>query len=419
MDESQREKIQEYVNRSDREAEPVFVGRKDLFTTVASAASACADGHPRGQTVCVSGPPGVGKSAFIEALHVRAQGDWGGPPLLTVMVDVSELHDAQALLARVDEAAAAAGGATPRLRGARHELARRGGSVSVAGVGGGLGADPLAGIPWAQLKAAAANAVLCVCVDEAQQLKPTPGGAFNDVLAVLHRGRADVPAFVLLAGLSHLPDVIEPTISRLGGKRSVRLQPLGRADAKAYVRGIFNHLGVQGATRSRHKVIDWVTAECGGFPHHLRSAMTALGREMLRSDAADLKDLDLNRMAREMAELRVEYYQSRLSKLDEVMPLARKLLGKWGPVGVPREQAKVDARVLLTRQDADLKAELLAVGVNTGKALVDLMIRKGLLAADAGNMRWRCLIPSLRQYALTGTFRTRPPPDLRRSGVAD
>ena len=417
MDEDRRKEIQKYVNRSDRAVEPVFVGRKDLFGIVASAASACADGHPQGQTVCVSGPPGVGKSAFIAELARRAQGNWGGPPLLTVTVDVAELHDAQALLARVDEAAAAVGGATPRLRGARHELARRGGSVSVAGVGGGLGADPLGGIPWAQLKAAAANAVLCVCVDEAQQLKPTPGGASNDVLAALHRGRADVPAFVLLAGLSHLPDVVEPTISRLAGGRTVRLQPLDRAEAKAYVRGIFNHLGVQGATRSSHKVIDWVASECGGFPHHLRSAMTALGREMLRSGAADLKGLDLKRMAREMAELRIEYYKSRLSGLRPTMPLVRKLLGQWGREGAALERAEDDADALIERQDATRKRRLRAAGIDAGPDLTGAMIKKGLLAADADNERWRCLIPSLRQYALTGTFQTRPPPDLRRGGI--
>ncbi len=423
MDESQRGEIQAYVNRSDREAEPVFVGREDLFGIVASAASACADGHPQGQTVCVSGPPGVGKTAFLTELRRRCRGQWDGPPLLMAGVGADELRDPQTLLARIDKAALAAAGKglRKRWRGLRRGFAQRGGSITVAGVGGGLGADRSARFPWEELesvlKAEPKGAVLCVHVDEAQLLTPTPDSAVNHVLSALHQGRADVPAFVLLAGLSHLPDVVEPTISRLAGGRTVRLQPLDRADAKAYVRGVFNHLGVQGTTRSRHKVVDWVASECGGFPHHLRSAMTALGREMLRSGAADLKDLDLNRTALEMAELRVDYYQSRLSKLDEVMPPARKLLEKWGPAGVPREQAKADARAMLTRQDADLKAELQAVGVNTGKALVDLMIRKGLLAANADNRRWRCLIPSLRQYALTGTFQTRPPPDLRRGGI--
>ena len=412
MDKAQRKRIEAYVDLSDREVEPVFVGRADLFETVASAARASADSHPRGQTVCLAGPPGIGKTAFIEALRVRGRRNWEGPPLLLADVGAAELHDPHALLMRVDEAAlAAASGLRRRLRGARRRLSRRGASVAVAGFGGGLGGDaPSPPFPWTQLgaalKAEPAGTVLCVCVDEAQQLAATPGRDCNDVLAQLHQGRAATPAFALLAGLPQLPDVISPTISRMAAGRFARMRPLARAESEAYVRGVLERLGARGP---RRRLVDWIVSECGGLPHHLRSAMTALCRGMLRTDAADLGRLDMGRVAADVAELRVSYYEGRLSGLRPALPLVRALLKEWGSEGVPLARADEDAQALGMRQDPARRALLRRAGLDEGPDLVEAMISRGLLD-DGGDSRWRCPIPSLRQYALTGSFRTAPPP---------
>ena len=253
---------------------------------------------------------------------------------------------------------------------------------------------------------------MCLAVDEAQRLKPTPGGEANELLANVHAGEhADFPLFVLLAGHSQTPDIIQPSVSRrLAGRRAVRMQPLSGEEARTYLAGVMDHLGLLGPAKVRRRLIDWLAAECGGFPHHLRSAMTALGAEMLRADSARPGDLDAKRVAADLAGLRVDYYQGRLSGLRPALPVIRELLGDWGPAGISLERAEDDARALLARMGADMRAELRAAGMGTGPDLVGAMVSRGLLAADAGGERWRCLIPSLRQYVLTGTFRTRPPP---------
>ena len=422
MDETQRQRIQSYVNLADREIEPVFVGRKDLFGTVASAASSCAEGHPRGQTVCLSGPPGIGKTAFLTELRRRGLDDWAGPPMLVADVDPWRLHDPRFVLERVAAAFAEHDKTWTRLRKWTRDTGGRVRSFSALGFGGGIDPkastiDVLEAHLAKRLDGGPERFVLCLAVDEAQQLKPTPGGRANELLAVIHAGvYAKFPLFVLLAGLSQTPDVIRPSMSWLAENRDVRMQSLGRSDAKFYVQGVLDHVEAAGPSR---RLVDWVMRECGGFPHHLRNAMTALGKEMLRAGSVRLKDLDLKRVAADVVRSRSNYYETRLSGLGPALPLARRLLEDWEPKGVVRERAADDAHAQIARLDAARRERLRAAGVAVGEDLVDAMMSGGLLAKDAEGDRWRCLIPSLRQYALTGTFRTASPPDLKRGGVGE
>ena len=416
MDEAQRKRIEAYVDLSDREVEPVFVGRADLFETVASAARACADGHPRGQTVCLAGPPGIGKTAFIEALRTRGLDGWEGPPTLVVDVDPWRLHDARFVLERVALALAEKDAVWRRVREKGKAAGARVRSFSILGIGGAIDpkvpkADFLAEGLARALDGAPGGFAVCLAVDEAHQLRQTPGREANELLAMIHAGvYADYPLFVLLAGHSQTPDVIRRSVSRrLAGGRLHHMQPLSGEEARTYLARIMDHLGLQGPARTRRRLIDWLAAECGGVPQHLRSAMTALGREVLAAGSPRLRDLDAAHLAEDVTRQRTGYYEGRLADLEEALPLVRTLLGKWGPEGVPRAQAKDDAQALIMRQDAERTAQLRDAGLDTGPDLVGAMISRGLLAGGDGG-RWRCLIPSLRQYALTGTFRTAPPP---------
>ncbi len=410
LDEALKEKIGNYVSHSDRGVEPVFVGRGDLFHLVANAARSCADGQPAGQTVCLAGPPGIGKTAFLEELRGRGLSrGWGGPPTLAVDVDPSELHDPQILLARIADALPKPwrGGAGRRLRRMLGNLSERGGSFSLSGAGIGVGNVKKPSLfPWKELEGLLAGrpdgGVLCICVDEAQRLKPTSGERRNEVLAHLHRGarEADVPAFVLLAGHSQTPDVIEPSVSRrLAGDRLKHMRPLSRDESIQYVRGILDHCEVRG---QQWKFTEWVARECGGFPHHLRSAMTALGKEILRNDSVRPCDLDAVRIAKDVTRLRVDYYQRRLARLTPALPLIRQLFERWDNAGVSRECAWIDARDALGRIDDQMMADLREEGTDTRKKLIGAMIASGLLAVIEDDDTWGCPIPSLRDYVLTG-----------------
>ena len=420
LNDQQRRKIQSYVDHSDRGVEPVFVGREDLFQTVASAARACADQQPHGQTVCLAGPPGIGKTAFLRALRTRSlTNGWNGPPILFVDLDASELHNPQILLVRINEALPEdwRGGIGKRLRGMLEELSERGVSVSLPGVAVGVGnvkRPPL--FPWKVLEDILAvgpdGCVLCVCVDEAHALKPTPGEERNEALAQFHRGNPKVPAFVLLAGHSQTPDVIEPSVSRRLASRPLKyVQGLSAGESRRYVEGILDHCGIQASCDERRPFVAWVTTGCDGFPQHLRGAMTALGEEVLHVGSVRLRDLDVGRIAGNAADLQIDYYQGRLAGLDAALPVAQALFRRWGDEGVPRFQAKIDANKSLSAQDADQKRLLREAGLDSAQALFDRMVSRGLLAANRHGDRWGCPIPSLRQYVLTGTFKMPPPRD--------
>ena len=415
MDEALRKRVESYVDLADREVDPVFVGRADLFETVASAARACAAGRPRGQTVCLAGPPGIGKTAFIEALRARGlSGRGGGRPTRVARAPATMLHNPHVVLRRLALALPDAwcGVGRARILDFVRDLSRRGGGITAFGAAPAEPeGDPLGEGLVEALRGVPKGAAVCLAVDEAQRLKPTPGGRVNELLANVHAGEhGGFPLFVLLAGHSQTPDVIQPSVSRrLAEDRVVHMQPLSGEEARTYLVRIMEHLGLRGPAQARRRLIDWLAAGCGGFPQHLRSAMTALGREVLAAGSPRLRDLDVARFAEDVARRRTGCYARRLSDLEKALPLVRELLKDWGPEGVPRAQAKDDAQALIMRQDAGRAAQLCAAGLDTGRSLVDAMIGRGLLAADADGSRWRCLIPSLRQYALTGTFRTQPP----------
>lgn len=61
-----RDRLRHYVRRSDRTAEPVFVGREDIFERVGDCIEKARDRDKVANlTIIVSGAPGAGKSAFI------------------------------------------------------------------------------------------------------------------------------------------------------------------------------------------------------------------------------------------------------------------------------------------------------------------------------------------------------------------
>ncbi len=423
MDEAQRERIEEYVNLSDRAVEPVFVGRQDLFGIAAKAARACVAGQPQGQTVVLAGPPGVGKSAFVATLRARGLDEWEGPPTLVVEVDPWRLHDARFVLERVALTLVERDSAKRRAWEKAKAAGTRVRAFSILDISGTIDpkapkADFLAEGLAKALDGAPEGFAVCLAVDEAHQLPPTPGSGANELLAMIHAGvYADYPVFVLLAGLSHLPDVVQPAISRLADGRAVRMQPLSREESKTYLDKILDHLQLRGG---RRRLIAWLAAECGGFPQHLRVAMTAVGVEALRTDSASLHDFDMRRLADDVGARRVEYYKGRLADLGPALPLIRPLLRDWGAAGVRRTQAENDAQDLIAGQDANRTALLRRAGLDTGIDLVDAMTAKGLLASDGAlDERWRCLIPTLRGYVLTGAFRTTSPPNLRRGGIGE
>ena len=101
LSQDHRDALTEYVGLGERALEPVFVGRESFFDRVRSASAAALRGVP-GTTMCLYGPPGVGKTAFIAALEQRQREDDSLPQV--VRVAPGELREPRYVLRRVASA---------------------------------------------------------------------------------------------------------------------------------------------------------------------------------------------------------------------------------------------------------------------------------------------------------------------------
>jgi len=57
----------------DRDTEPILAGRDSLFELVKGQARLAAARVGKGRTICICGPPGVGKTAFVEEFGKRCR----------------------------------------------------------------------------------------------------------------------------------------------------------------------------------------------------------------------------------------------------------------------------------------------------------------------------------------------------------
>lgn len=409
-----RAKLQKYRRKDDRAEEPVFVGREDLFRLIEDNAAAAADGDDKGRTVCLAGPPGIGKTAFLSALKRRAgTPTWDGPPVSFVKVSAANLHNPGLVLAAVasqlpegwrrpnDEARGLLG----RITGAGVDVSALGFTLSASATWDARQPEPDPTMPWARLAeipkegGAPDGAVVCLLVDEAHSLKPTPGDKVNWLLHSLHKGPeggVPLPAFAVLAGHTHTPDVLERSISRrLAGGNEQYMQSLSEAESLRYVEGTLSHLGVSGSDPGRKTLAHWIVTECGGFPHHLRNAMGAVAEGLLRTDGLALSSLDGGFIEERLRLRREAYYDKRTQgSVGQARGEFGALLRKWSLGGGPPDKA-AGAQALqkfLKILDPDVRTLMPS---KNGAELMDEMVQGGVLVADRAGGGCRCPIDSL------------------------
>lgn len=424
--EAQRESLQAYAEKKDRGREPVFVGRKDLFELVAGNARAAARGDVEGRTICIAGPPGIGKTAFLTEFAKRTKaGAWGDPPAACVSMSASILYSPGLMLAAVasqlpegwrrghDEARGLLG----RMTGADVGFGFGGFALSASATWDARKAEPDPTMPWAKLAevpkpgGAPEGAVVILMVDEAHSLKDTPGEEGNLLLRSLHEGPrfeggAPLPAFAVFAGHTHTPDWLEKSISgRFAEGNQQYMRTLSEADALDYVGRTLSHFGVSGGDPGRRELADWIARECGGFPRHLRSAMGAVAESLLSADSLALSDLDGAFVAERLSSRREAYYEVRAKgAARHVKRELGALLRKWDEGDRPRDKAAGQAALRRFIQELDPeKRELMAEdGVGNSAQLIDEMIRNGLLMTDRSGGGCRCPIDSMAAWLESG-----------------
>ncbi len=431
LTERERERLRGYCESGDRESEPLFVGREDLFELVAGNARAAARGAVGGRTICLAGPPGVGKTAFLKALAERSPDDgWGGPPMACVSIAPAHLrspvHVLAAVAGQLPDAWCPSKDVVGRILG---RLGAADISFGAAGLRFSLSAplargappDPL--MPWGELPETIGGmppgAVLCLLVDEAHALSNTPGEDRNVLLHSLHMGaprlpnRSPPPVFAVLAGHTHTPTVLEPSISQRYATGNLRyMESLSGDESTAYVLGILRHLGAVGGAPEHRALADWAVGECGGFPHHLRNAMEAVARGLLRADSPRLADLDGEIVAGDLRQRREAYYRGRAGgPVATLAPMLGALLADWSGRGRPvgNAEAKRALTKLLGEAPDDVRGDLAEEGIVSGRGLMDEMVRRGVLMPDADGRGCRCPIDSMIGWLESGTHAGRAP----------
>jgi len=419
----QAERIGRYMRTGDRGREPVFVGRAEQFRLLENNAHAARDGDTEGRTVCLSGPPGIGKSAFLSAFAEKHAGARHG--ILPVAVDAANLHSPGEVLSAIGSALSA------RHRSPMNNLVKR-----IEGLGfrlesaGGKWLDvrpnrPIAPpFPWDACRRLCDRlfkngSAVALLVDEAQSTEHTPGSSRNVLLRSLHEGRIDraCPVFAVCAGHAQTPQQLFPSISYRYATGNEQPMPiLTDDDSVEYVDRMLDHLrlGESASARNRQRVCRWVADECGGWPHHLANAMRSIAGEALRADTAELGELDGHRIAADLSERRRLYYDTRLSAgLSDVGPeissLLRKLTdrrreGPDPPVGVAAEvlaeSVLNDRRQWFRPLDSD---------VDAATDWMDRMVRTGILSRSGDGRRWGCAIDNLRRFIESGEYEVRRP----------
>jgi len=327
----QRELLSEYAARPDRDMEPVFVGRKGLFDLVEKNAEQIVKRCSPGHTICLHGPPGVGKTAFLEELKERCESDR--------LLEKGKAHYVRLLPGQLRSPSVVLAECAEQIKGFSFGLRNRkylqslGFQVDIPGFGGiGASADFAKGLPH-DLQSTFPTAlfrdgaqsmletdhVFLFAVDEANNISPTPGQKVNELLEHLHLGTG-LPIIPILVGQPHTVKNLSDTISgsRYAAGNERPMDGLDSGEGAEYAERMFNHLGVEASRADREAVAQWMEGACGGWPHHLSNAMKCLATGLLDADSMRLSDVDGRRVARRLSGRRVEYYEGRLAARTDV-----------------------------------------------------------------------------------------------------
>ncbi len=445
MDSEQRKKLRGYAAQEDRKPEPVFVGREDLFRVVEkNIRSVKSDGFSTGSTVCLTGPPGAGKSAFVNELKKRK--DFEEFTAHCVEINRADLYHPGCVLATFANA----------VKGFEFEekfqnrLSGFGIGFSLPGGGGGrasLSWNPKSRPPFtsfpADLFREGAKKLLkrgdafILVIDEAQNIKNTPGSRANDLLAHLHQG-LELPIVPVLAGLPNTQENLRETISRFSYGNEPLMVGLEDSEALEYAEAMLDWLGAEGTPAQRQALADWIVGQCGAgrdreagakrqrgqpgaWPHHLSNAMKAVAEGLLAADSMRLEELDSEAVRTSLARRRADYYESRYRSQDALAlcrDSTRAVLAEASADPIPGHEMPQKVLEIFNRP-AVMGETPNHPGVSDLQFYNALRLG-GLLAqrrTPQGAREWVCPIASMARYIETGDHDLAEPfPDLREGG---
>ena len=417
--EAWREKVLDYIDAGDRGAEPVYVGREDLFDKVDRMARSAVRGQTDSRTIVIAGAPGAGKTAFMRELKKR----WndGALPGVAVSLRPGGLNGI-----RLFRELSAAWGVPVAEHGEHSRTTEIGGGAVVKGKMADTDATESLGdieriresdeVPWELIKERfgehlnAENPLLLLC-DEAQNMN-AGSEALKTFLDSLHSGddgSSPIPLVPVFAGLSDTTAMISKCgVTRPTAGNDVSLGGLSEKDAKAYVLRTLVHLGVDARQSELSRWAKWFVDDCYGWPKHLRTQMTAVAEAMLEADTSRLRDLDAQAISVCASKYRNEYYRGRLvaTGYNAKRSLVGEIVQVAGREGVEEEYLVDQADALANAYTARTGREV------SGEDVVTKAIHAGVFQATAEGT-YACPIPSMRRYLVAGEDHVVPVPPVR------
>ena len=397
----------------------------------------CAEFHHKemntaGRTMLITGPPGMGKSAFLGHLATHAPHCYGNAQIIPVIVSLHPLRTEQDLSQQIANAIKEEKSPT------RVILKNLGNTLwdNLAKTLGNTLSDTLGEVTGVQvplhsmldtigkqvMQHTKTVPLVCMLIDEIQTATEANNGP---ILRNLHTKSFSPPILPVFAGLSNASSVLDDIgISRLSDEAHIPLGRLPQEHAQQAIHQLFGQYHVQGSHKNKAELARFVATNSQGFPQHLHVGLKGVSR-MLAESGGVLSD-EPHRFADQMAQAeqmakqqRYLFYASKMTgNLEKYRHAVIDLIHKTQKTKHPFEQEDLIAWAhQAMRQRSPLERKPTQ---DDAIALVQQMHRRGVLEFTPEG-RAVVPIPSMRTW-LTGEYARRchynAPKNTKDSGIS-
>lgn len=416
-----RERLQAYIRLGDRDVEPVFVGRRELFAEVEDRITRVAkDGKYGSLTTVIGGAPGAGKSAFVAECMRRHRESGKAVPIELESEDMRPVSLVKALAIALGMKL---GDETHRSKGVSAFGKIFGVGVGAAGSETTIHpsvlqeAEDEQTVPWETIRKTFGEKLdgrpILLFVDEAQTFRRQQ--TLHDFIPKrLHKGAPEngVPIIPVYTGLADTGMKLhtEAGLTREVARNAFALGGLSPDESREYARDVIrDYFGMEADADQAAKLYDWMVEEGSGWPQHLRTQLEAVAECLLAANSRKLSALDPERLRQTVEHSRDKYYAQRANRVAKgrYLDVARALV------------IQTAAQAGCTWQELEETAYQALSGrrhAPSSESYIDDMIHAGLLQEGTDSSLYRCPIPSLYAWIEKGRHSTPSIPGLVLSG---